>query len=109
MNNDNGQNHTAVSGAKGSEASVQVSNGGVEGMLAQLQQILGQITQSMNSDASTKVGDSENGQKLMEQARELAVSLQEQGNEGEAALHAVLPIIDTLADMLDNGQISLSK
>lgn len=99
-----------LSGAKGSTEGVQVANSSMEEMLAQLHQILAQITQSMDNDSPANAADSEGNKQMLELANQLAANLQEQDKDaGESAMQAVLDIIDALADMLDNGQIAMSK
>lgn len=99
-----------LSGAKGSTEGVQVATGNMAAMLTQLHQILAQITQSMDSDSPANAADSEGSKQIMALANQLAANLQEQNKDaGESAMQAVLDIIDTLADMLDNGQIAMSK
>lgn len=99
---------TIASGAKGSVTGEQVAGSGMATMLDQLQQVLAQITQTVDVDNS-KVGDEER-QQLMDLANQLAANLQEQGDEvGEPSMYLVLQIIDAVADMLDSGQLSISQ
>lgn len=112
MKNDSNNNDTTStesnlpSSAKGSSSDVQVANVGVEAMLQQFHQVLDQIKQSMDSENAE---NSEGTQQLAGLANQLAENLQKQDNNaGEASMQVVLQIIDAVADMLDNGQISIS-
>lgn len=112
MKNANSQKNQSspLSGAKGSGAGVQAANGNMEEMLAQLHQVLGQVTQSLDSNSPANSTDSSSNKQITELTNQLATNLQKQGKDaGESAMQDVLEIMDTLSDMLDNGQIAVSK
>ena len=110
MNKDGkADNSTQPSSAKGSTAGVELTAGGVDTMLGQLLQVLGQITHSVDGESSDSTTAAADG-KLMGLANQLAENLHGQDTDtAEPTMQVVLEIIDTLADMLDNGQIKLAN
>ena len=104
----NNLHQTLGSGAKGSMTGVQIGAGGIDEMLNQLLQVLSQIKHSVDSDSPGSTIDIDG--RLMGLANQLASNLQEQSSDAaEPTMQVVLQIIDTLADMLDSGQIALSS